>query len=92
MQTSLRIKKIYLRKILNGDKTKEFRKDSLFYRRLFSKKITRIMLHYQQVERLVVEVKRIRLVNRPKRFINDEMLPTKKIFVLTLGRIISHVD
>lgn len=90
MHTSLRIKKVYMDQIREGTKKVEYRKDSPFYHQLFSKKITSLTLHYQRSERLTVEVKHIRLIRRPVQFHNDEMLPTKRVFAISLGRILKY--
>jgi ASC-1-like (ASCH) protein len=91
MHTSLRIKKIYMDRIRAGTKTVEYRKNSEFYRRMFRRKIKTLTLHYQRRERLTVEVKCVRLIARPKRFVGDDMLPTEKIYAISLGKVLSHI-
>lgn len=88
--TSLRIKKFYFDQIRSGEKKIEFRKNTEFYRRLFSKKIETLTLHYQRRERLKVKVRRICLIDRPKRFESESMLPTPKIFAIVIDRVLEH--
>ena len=88
MRTTLRIKKVYMDRIRVGTKTVEFRKNSPYYRALFSKRIELLSLHYQRKERLLVEVKSVRLIDKPERFLGDISLPTRKIFAIKLGCIV----
>lgn len=87
MHTSLRIQKKYMDLIRLGEKRVEYRKNSKFYQRMFSKPLREITLHYQRAERLTFQVRSIRLIDRPARFEGDSMLPTKQVFAISIGRI-----
>ncbi len=89
MRTTLRIKKIYMDRIRVGEKSVEYRKNSPYYRALLKKSPTTLLLHYQKRERLLVQVTSVRLIKRPKRFAADDSLPTRQIFAIKLGRVIS---
>lgn len=90
MQITLRIKRVYLRAIADGSKRTEFRKDAPFYRALFERKPKRLLLHYQGDERLLVEVKEIRRILRPREFDAYDFLNTKYIYAIDLGRVLEH--
>lgn len=83
---TLRIKKKYFDQIESGEKTAEFRSNTPFYQSLFKEKPSFLYLHYQGPVGLVVEVKSIRLIKKPVRFKDSEILTTEKIFKITLGK------
>lgn len=88
--TSLRIKKIFFDLIKSGEKRVEYRKNSVFYRRLLlARKIKTIELHYQKPNRITIEVESIRLIDRPEKFRGNAMLPTEKVFAISIRRVVA---
>jgi ASC-1-like (ASCH) protein len=86
---TLRIKRKYFDAIKSGEKTAEYRDGKDFYVSLFEgPRVKFLKLHYQGRETLVVRVKSIRLIARPKRFVDSPMFSTKKIFKISLGRVV----
>lgn len=86
---TLRIKKVYFDRIKSGEKTIEYRDGRSYYAGLLAgrPKLKRLRLHYQGTEILEVEVKSVRLINKPKRFENSPFFKEKKIFAIYLGRV-----
>ena len=85
---TLRIKKVFFDEIKSGEKKVEYRSVKDFYERLFEgRPISKLILHYQKSARLVVEVKDIDIIRRPK-FLDSESF-TPRVFAIQLGRVIS---
>lgn len=87
--TTLRIKRVYFDRILNGEKRREFRKVSPYYESLFKVKPKRLKLHYQQAARLEVEVLRIRKIKTPKH-LDPSLGFGEKVFEISLGKILKY--
>ena len=86
---TLRIKKIFFDEIASGEKKIEYRSVKSFYTSLFEgREISKLVLHYQKKSRLVVEVKGIDVIRRPK-FLDAESF-TPKVYAIHLGRIIEN--
>ena len=90
---TLRIKKIYFDAIKNGSKPNEYRSNTPFYKRLFKTTPNFIFLHYQGEVGLVVQVKSLRLIKKPAKFKDSEILTTDKIFKISLGtsRLVTNI-
>ena len=90
---TLRIKKKYFDAIKNGSKPNEYRNNTPFYQRLFKAQPNFVYLHYQGEVGLVVQVKSLRLIKKPTRFKDSEMLTTDKVFKISLGksRVVSNI-
>lgn len=86
---TLRIKRVYFDRILNGEKKREFRKVSPYYEALFSKKPKTLKLHYQQAAKLEVEVLKIRKIKTPKH-LDPALGFGDRVFEIRLGRVISY--
>ena len=87
---TLRIKKIFLKKILLGEKTSEFRKESTFYNLIFTKKYDLLVLHYQQSEKVVIKIKSIKKIKSSKKLLKNPLIGTIYCWKIDLGPIISH--
>jgi len=85
-QKTLRIKKVFYDKIKTGEKNTEYRSDKLYYQRLFAKKVTSVILHYQARKYLLVEVLEINRIPKPERFKNSEILTTDYVYEIKIGQ------
>lgn len=86
---SLRIKKVYLEAIRAGEKTREWRGYTAFYKRLLEDpRPDFLVLHYQdRSNKILVEVKRIIVKKRPMRLKNGPVGHYEKVYEISLGRV-----
>lgn len=80
MNLTLRIKKVYFDRILNGDKFIEYRDKKPFYNRILRNKdqFKTLILHYQKPCRLKCEITAVKIISlkeakkiTPKEFVGD---------------------
>jgi len=86
---TLRIKKVFLQKIRQGEKTIEYRNNSPFYRAVFKnrKQWTHLRLHYQNTsDVLIVPIKSIRLIKKPQHLSNSPFVTTDKVWAISIER------
>ncbi len=91
---SLRIKKIYFDRILEGTKKVEYRACKDFYTRMLDETegpIKRLVLHYQSARRLIVKVKRIDLIETPGH-LDRTLIPTEQVYAIHLGKILEYIE
>lgn len=88
MNLTLRIKRVYLQAIASGEKRTEYREHKDFYKRLLKRTPTTLTLHYQQRERVIVEVTRVDVIDTPKDFSSST---TPKCYAIRLGRVLQHI-
>lgn len=81
LSATLTIKKKFLDAIISGEKTKEYRKDSLYYRAKFDRDVTHLRLHYQAGIMYELRVKAVKFIKTPKRF---DKIGTMKCWEISL--------
>jgi len=79
------INKLYYDQIKNGLKKIDYRNNSLYYQRLFSKNINKIKFHYYKPEYIIKNVLLIELINIPEFLKNSACLKTDKVWAIHLG-------
>lgn len=85
---TMRIKRIFLERILSGEKTVEYRDCKPFYAFLQSPDIKYIRLHYQTNVSWVFEVKGISIIDTPER-LKKSLIPFgPKVYAIRLGAYI----
>jgi hypothetical protein len=90
MQTkTVRIKKVYFDAIADGTKRVEYRADKAYYDWLATVPTPFVLrLHYQKCVMLSVEVDKVRRIKRPA---SVKLIPTTKVWALSIGRVIGKV-
>ena len=88
MLLTLRIKKKYLLEIKSGIKKTEYRNDSDYYARIFTRPYTHLKLHYQNKhDVLIVAIVRIRRLKAPKHIAALPFITTDKVWAIDVKLI-----
>ena len=83
---TLRIKKIYIDRILKGDKKIEYRDFKPFYHSIFKEIPTHLILHYQRPRKALVEVTSIEIIPTPDRLKDSDISFGPKVYAIHLGK------
>lgn len=85
---TLRIRRVFLERILAGEKRVEYRDARPYYQRLLERRpITALRLHYQSPRRVLAEVKRIERIPKPAH-LGDAF--GEYVYAIHLGRAVEE--
>ena len=83
---TLRIKRVYLERILSGEKKIEYRDYKDFYHGYLTPNTTHLILHYQSPKKILVEVKKIEVIKTPDTLKASKIIFGAKVYAIHLGR------
>lgn len=85
---ALRTRKVYIDRILSGEKRIEYRSYKPFYKGLERKGLKYVRFHYQTNQSWIVRIERIDVIKTPAHLKNSPINFGSKVYAIHLGSLV----